>query len=59
MDKTIIDQFWEARSKITDRRIATHYKHDDTLIYEANLIKKHLKPDDVVLDLGLSFTSLF
>lgn len=52
IDKKKIDSFWKGRTKIKDPRIATHFKHDDTHIYDLKLIDKYINPSSKVLDLG-------
>ncbi len=52
MDKQKIDQFWKRRARIKDPRVATHFKHDDALEYDVQLIEQHLRPNARVLDLG-------
>lgn len=52
MDRKKIDNFWKGRTKIKDMRIATHFKYDDTHTYDLKLIRKYIKPNLKVLDLG-------
>ncbi|HLC94587.1 MAG TPA: class I SAM-dependent methyltransferase [Patescibacteria group bacterium] len=52
MNRKKIDRFWKERTKIKDPRVATHFKHDDTHVYDLRLIKKLIKPDTEVLDLA-------
>lgn len=52
MDRKKIDRFWQERTKIKDPRIATHFKHDDTYVYDLRLIKKLIKHGAEVLDLA-------
>lgn len=52
MDRKKFDRFWQKRTKIKDPRIATHFKHDDTHVYDLRLIRKLIKPDAEVLDLA-------
>jgi methylase of polypeptide subunit release factors len=52
LDKHKVEQFWKKRTEIKDPRIATHYKHDDTLKFDLELIFKHIHPYSDVLDLG-------
>jgi len=52
VNRTRIDSFWEERTKISDPRIATHFKHDDTHIYDLKFIRQFANQDSSVLDLG-------
>lgn len=52
MNRKKIDSFWKNRTKIKDPRVATHFKHDNTHVYDLRLIKKFIKPDTQVLDLA-------
>ncbi|MES2142749.1 MAG: class I SAM-dependent methyltransferase [Pseudomonadota bacterium] len=52
LSKEKIAKFWEGRSEIKDPRLATHFKHDDTLDYDFDFILKHTNSSSCVLDLG-------
>lgn len=46
------NKFWKKRSLINDPDISSHYKKDETIDYDIKFIKKYLKPNFMVLDLG-------
>jgi hypothetical protein len=46
------NNFWKKRSLIDDPDISSHYKKDETINYDIKFIKKYLKPNFTVLDLG-------
>jgi ubiquinone/menaquinone biosynthesis C-methylase UbiE len=46
------NNFWKKRSLINDPDISSHYKKDETINYDIKFIKKYLKPNFTVLDLG-------
>lgn len=52
LDKNKIDNFFARRARLTNPKIATHYKEDDSIEYDIELIRKYVQPDSVVLDLG-------
>ena len=52
MDKKKVDAFWSKRAKIEDPRVATHFKKDDTHVYDLELIRKYTNPNSDILDLG-------
>jgi len=52
MDKGKIDAFWNRRANVSDPRLATHFKHDNTLEYDIQLIEFYLKEEAKLLDLG-------
>ncbi|WP_426333561.1 class I SAM-dependent methyltransferase [Paenibacillus silvae] len=52
LDKNKVDSFFKRRAKITDPELATHYKKDDTIYFDLNLIEEYIADDSVVLDLG-------
>jgi len=52
MDKLKIYNFFKSRSLIEDDYVATRNYFDDRLSYDTNLIKKYLKHNSSVLDLG-------
>lgn len=52
LDKSQIREFWARRAKLTDSRLATHFKHDDALLYDVEFVRRHLPPDARILDLG-------
>lgn len=47
-----IDNFWKRRAKIKDPRISTHFKQDDTHVFDLKLIRKFCKPTSHMLDLA-------
>lgn len=47
-----IDNFWAKRAQIKDARVATHFKKDDTHIYDLQLIRKYCKKDTEILDVA-------
>lgn len=52
MDQKKVDAFWSKRAKIKDPRVATHFKKDDTHVFDLALIRKYTKPDSDILDMG-------
>ncbi len=52
LDRKKIDSFWSKREKIKDPRISTHFKKDDTHVYDLKLIRKYIKKTSHVLDLA-------
>lgn len=52
LDKQKVEEFWKKRTEIKDPRIATHYKHDDTLKFDLDLIFKYVTQNSQVLDFG-------
>lgn len=52
LNKDKADAFWQRRTKIENPRVATHYKEDDMHVYDIEFIKKHIKENDALLDLG-------
>lgn len=52
IDRKRIDKFWKDRTAIKNPRVATHFKEDDTHVYDLALINKYVKPDSKVLDLA-------
>lgn len=51
-DRKKIDIFWKKRTKIKDPRVATHFRRDDTHLYDLKLIRKYIKPTSKILDLA-------
>ncbi|CAN5142813.1 class I SAM-dependent methyltransferase [soil metagenome] len=52
MDKKKVDDFWSKRAKIADPRVATHFKKDDTHVFDLELIRNYTQPDSDILDMG-------
>ncbi|MCZ1264081.1 class I SAM-dependent methyltransferase [Paenibacillus tundrae] len=52
LDKNKVDSFFKRRAKISDPELATHYKKDDTINFDINLIEKYVNTDSKILDLG-------
>ncbi len=52
MDQKKVDEFWSKRAKIADPRISTHFKKDDTHVFDLQLIRKYTNPDSEILDMG-------
>lgn len=46
------DKFWSKRTREKNPRVATHFKNDDTHLYDIRLVKKHINKDSIVLDLA-------
>ncbi|MFH0825536.1 MAG: class I SAM-dependent methyltransferase [Pseudomonadota bacterium] len=47
-----IDDFFAARTFISDRKIATRFHDSDAHVYDLKFIRPHLRPGMTVLDLG-------
>lgn len=47
-----VDSFWRKRAKIKDSRISTHFKNDDTHVFDLELIKKYCTVESNVLDVA-------
>jgi len=52
LDKTKIDNFFAKRAQISDPNLATHYKEDDTILFDTGLIEQYIDSSSTVLDLG-------
>lgn len=53
INKAKVDQFWSRRAKnISDERIATHFKRDDSHIFDLRLVEKYITTKSAVLDLA-------
>lgn len=52
LSRRAIDNFWGKRAKIKDPRIATHFKADDTHVYDLKLIHQYCHPQSKVLDVA-------
>ncbi len=52
MDKNKVDAFWSKRAQVTDPRVATHFKKDDTHVFDLELIRRYTLPNTDLLDLG-------
>lgn len=58
MDKRKVDDFWSARTRIEDPRIATNYRIDDRLALDIALVSKYVEDDCRILDLGAGTCTL-
>jgi len=58
IDKSKIDTFWTARTKVEDRRLATNYRDDGRLAYDTELVKRYIKDGASILDLGAGTCTL-
>lgn len=58
IDKNKINAFWSARTKVEDRRLATNYRDDGRLGYDTELVKKYVKHNSSILDLGAGTCTL-
>jgi len=47
-----VNNFWSKRAQIKDARISTHFKQDDTHLYDLDLIKKYATSKSNVLDVA-------
>ena len=52
IDRSKVDAFWTAREGVSDPREATHFKHDDTHVYDLALIRRFTRPDSEILDVA-------
>ena len=52
MDRVKVDRFWKSRTKVSNSRKATHFKDDDTHIFDIELIMKYILPESEILDLA-------
>ena len=52
VDQSKIDRFWKSRTKVEDTRVSTHFKDDDTHLFDLNLIKEYCSLNTRVLDLA-------
>lgn len=52
MDREKVDRFWQSRTEVADSRKATHFKDDDTHIFDIELIRKYISTTSEVLDLA-------
>ncbi|AMV31368.1 Methyltransferase domain protein [Pirellula sp. SH-Sr6A] len=58
MDLQKIQDFWQARTKVEDPRLATNYRNDGRLQIDVNFITERLTPDARILDLGAGTCTL-
>lgn len=52
LSRAQIDNFWARRAKIANPRISTHFKEDDTHIFDLNLIRQYCNKKSRILDVG-------
>lgn len=52
LDKNKIDDFFARRTQILNPNLATHYKEDDSIQFDIDLISKYINSSSEVLDLG-------
>ncbi|OPA75647.1 hypothetical protein BVG16_20130 [Paenibacillus selenitireducens] len=52
LDKEKIKVFFERRAQVEDPNLATHFKDDDTIDFDIELINKYINESSKVLDLG-------
>ncbi|MBM7323485.1 class I SAM-dependent methyltransferase [Agrobacterium pusense] len=58
MDKAKINDFWAARTKVSDARIATNYRNDGRLDFDLSLVRRYLTENSHILDLGAGTCTL-
>ncbi len=58
MDLGRIQTFWQARTAVSDPRIATNYRNDGRLQLDVGFISQYLTPTSRVLDLGAGTCTL-
>ncbi|MEQ1825010.1 MAG: class I SAM-dependent methyltransferase [Pirellula sp.] len=58
MDKAKIDQFWQARTKVSDARIATNYRDDGRLQIDCDFVRRFIFNEARILDLGAGTCTL-
>lgn len=52
MDRKKIDSFWKKRALVKHRRISTHFREDDSHVFDLQLIEQYINPSTHLLDLG-------
>ncbi|XZE45065.1 class I SAM-dependent methyltransferase [Pirellulaceae bacterium SH467] len=58
MDLQKIQDFWQARTKVADPRLATNYRNDGRLQIDVDFITERLPPHAHILDLGAGTCTL-
>ncbi len=58
LDKEKIDSFWNARTRIQDRRIATNYRDDGRLQLDVDFVRNYVSVNSSVLDMGAGTCTL-
>jgi len=57
--KELVKKFWQKRGReITDPRIATHFRIDDAIDYDFNLVQRFCSRNTKILDLGAGTCAL-
>ena len=52
IDRDRIERFWEQRAAIDEPRLSSHFRHDDSHVFDAALVLREMRTGGSLLDLG-------